>query len=442
MDFHGGIKLPLNHELTLEKPIVALKHPGRVVLLLSQHQGSPAVACVAPGDTVRTFDVVARGMGATSCDVHSSVSGKVEAIGEFPHPHYKFSQGIVIASDGADTPNGEISVCEKESFSLAEIIDASAKCGIVDSASGMLPLSCKLSSAREKPIHYLIISFVQNEPYVHNSETMMRYFFDEIMHAVSWLAAAMSPKFVFLAVPYHMHKLLSTLDTAISGSKDFRIIRVTDKYPQGNESILASCILKTHVKPGRLADANCMVVDASTAFFLYEALKYRKPQIDCYITVSGYGITKPSNVKARVGTPISEIVAQCGGFCGTINSVVVSGLMSGFSQYTLDAPVIKTTSAVTVLPTERLSSPHEDGCMRCKKCIDHCPAYLNPSSINRLSRAGRHHDTIAEGLYSCIECGVCSYICPSRINITHSIILSKKVIMERSVRERELNARS
>lgn len=440
MDFHGGIKLPLNYELTLDKPVVALKPPGRVTLLMSQHQGSPAVPCVAPGDAVRAFDVVARGQGAVSCDVHSPVSGKVELIGEFAHPHYKYSQGIVIVSDGNDTTNEAIAVTGKETFTIDEVMEASKKCGVVDSASGMQPLHCKLAASREKPVHYLIISFVQNEPYVHNVETMTRYFLDEIMHGISYLAGAMSSRFVFLAVPYHLHKLISTLDSAVADFREFKIVRVSDKYPQGNESILASCILKTAVKPGKLSDSNCSVIDASTVLHLYEALKFSRPQIDCYVTVSGYGVTKPSNVKARIGTPIAEVIAQCGGFCGTINSVVVSGLMSGFSQYALDVPLIKNTSAITVLPTERLSSPHEESCMRCKKCLDHCPARLNPSALNRLSRAGSHAETIDEGLYSCIECGVCSYICPSRINITHSIILSKKVILERSVREREMDA--
>ncbi|HNY11439.1 MAG TPA: RnfABCDGE type electron transport complex subunit C [Candidatus Wallbacteria bacterium] len=437
MDFHGGIKLPLNNELTEEKPLVSLKIPSKVCVLLSQHNGSPAVACVKPGDRVKTFDLIARGMGAISCDVHAPLSGTVESVSEFTHPHYKYSPAVVIASDGQDTPNGEIKVSDRTAFSLDEIIEKSRQCSIVDRASSNYPLWYKLSEIKNKQIYYLIVNFVQNEPYVHNVETMARNFTDEILSGILFMSSALSPKFIFLAVPYHMKKLIATLESAISAYKNIKIIRVTDKYPQGNEAILASCILKADIRHGKLSDAGCFVLDASVAYFLYEALKFNKPQIDTYLTVSGYAIAKPSNVKVRIGTMISEIIEQCGGLCGTVNSMVIDGLMSGFSQYTTNVPVIKTTSALTLLPTERLSTPHEETCMRCKKCIDHCPASLNPAFINRLSRLGKHSETAAAGIYSCIECGVCSYICPSRINITHSIILSKKMILQSNIKGRE-----
>ncbi len=437
MDFHGGIKLPLNNELTDEKPLVSLKIPAKVCVLLSQHNGSPAVPCVKTGERVRTFDLIARGMGAVSCDVHAPLSGTIESVSEFAHPHYKYSQAIVIASDGLDTPNGDIKVSDRKDFSLDELIEKSKQCAIVDRAASKHPLWYKLSELKNKQLYYLIVNFVQNEPYVHSVETMARYFTDEILNGILFTSSALSPKFIFLAVPYHMKKLIATLESAIAPHKNIKIIRVTDKYPQGDEAILASCILKADIKPGKLSDAGCFVLDASVAYFLYEAMKFNKPQIDTYITVSGYAIAKPSNVKVRIGTMISDIIEQCGGLCGTVNSMVIDGLMSGYSQFTTSVPVIKTTSALTLLPTERLSTPNEEACMRCKKCIDHCPAFLNPVRINRLSRQGKHAETVNAGIYSCIECGVCSYICPSRINITHSIILSKKMILQSNIKGRE-----
>lgn len=442
MDFHGGIKLPLNHELTIDKPVTAIKLPERAIVHLSQHSGSTAVPCVSAGDKVKTYDIIARGIGAVSCDIHSPVSGVVESIQEFIHPHYKYSQAIVIKSDGQDTGNGNISVSSKTDYTLTELIEISKKAGIIDTISEGLPLGHKLSEIvekkAEKNIHYLIISFVQNEPYIHNIETIARNFTQDIFDTISIFNNALKPKFIFLSVAHSRKKLINTLEDYISQNevfKNVKIIRVTDKYPQQNEVVLANCILKTNIPAKKIIDNNCFIMDAATLFFLHEALKFNKPQIECYMTVSGYGITRPANVKVRIGTPIRDIIEQCGGFCGNVTTVVLNGLMSGFSQYSLDVPVIKSSSALTAMPTERLSSPDEAPCMRCKKCIDHCPVYLNPALLNNLSRSEHHIDTVEAGIYSCIECGVCSYICPSRINITHSIMLSKKKILELRLRE-------
>ena len=444
MDFHGGLKLPLNHELTIDKPLTLAKPPRKVCVLLSQHSGSPAVASVARGERVKLFDVIAKAIGAVSCDVHSPVSGVVEAVDEYAHPYYKYSQGIVIAADPPGEENGALSFNEAQRFEIDEIAELAKKCSVIDTVSGNKPLHSKLSGLKPSQVHYFIVSFVQNEPYIHNMETISHNYMDEIISSVSYLGDALSPAFIFLAIPYHMIKLITAIDNKLNKNraeyKNFKIVRVTDKYPQANELILASSILKTKINPSKiLQNHKCLILDASTMFHLYEALKFKKPQIDCHLTVSGYGITKPANVKARIGTYISDIVEQCGGFCGNVNSVIVDGLMSGYSQFTLDVPIIKSNRSITVIPTERLSSSGEEKCMRCKKCVDMCPMGLNPARLNFISRSSAHEKAVEEGIYSCIECGVCSYICPSRINIAHSIILSKKMILEANIRRRKMN---
>ncbi len=442
MDFHGGLKLPLNHELTINKPVILAKTSRKMCVLFGQHSGSPAAAVVEAGQRVKLFEVIARAMGAVSCDVHSPVSGVVESIGEFVHPYYKYCQGAVIAADEPGPEEGSLSFDDSHEFSMEQIVERAEKCSIIDTVSDNGPLHCKISGLNKGALHYLIISFVQNEPYIHNIETIARTYLDEIFTCISYLNGAAAPAFIFLALPYHMAGLIISIDNKLAEYRDVlkncKIIRVTDKYPQANELVLASSILKTRIAPGGLIRNNkCLILDAATVFHLYEALKFNKPQIDCHLTVSGYGITRPANIKARAGTYISDIIEQCGGFCGNVNSLVIDGLMSGFSQFTPDVPVIKSNRSITVIPTERLSSSGEQKCMRCKKCIDSCPMRLDPARLNYLGRVKKYEQAVDSGIYSCIECGVCSYICPSRINITQSIILSKKMILETNARRRQ-----
>ena len=56
---------------------------GSVKIMLSQHIGAPAIACVEEGDTVKKGDVIAKAPdGALSVNIHASVSGRVTTVNE------------------------------------------------------------------------------------------------------------------------------------------------------------------------------------------------------------------------------------------------------------------------------------------------------------------------------------------------------------------------
>ena len=62
-------------------PIEEYHGTRSVKLLLSQHLGAPAVACVNVGDTVKRGDLVAKAAeGALSVNIHASIDGKVTAV--------------------------------------------------------------------------------------------------------------------------------------------------------------------------------------------------------------------------------------------------------------------------------------------------------------------------------------------------------------------------
>lgn len=438
-------KLPLNYELTINKPLVNILNPKRVCVLLSQHKGSDAISCVDVGNYVKAYDLIAKAVGAISCNIHAPISGKIVQISDFVHPYYKYCQGIIIEADNTNNEvETKLEFNLKEEFTLDEICEIAFNKGVVDTFSNNIPFHVKLLDLKPQTINYLIISFVQNEPYVHNLETITTNYLDEILTSILYLTKALLPSFVFLTVPYHMTNLIIKLDEKIVNfKKDFKnieIIRVSDSYSQEFEPILVSTILKTNVKTLKTKyRSKYLATDAITMFHLYEALKFSKPYVETFLTVSGYGILKPSNVKVKIGTYLSDIISQCGGFCGNVNFVIMDGLMSGYSQYTLDVPIIKTNKAVTLMPTERIVvDESEKKCMRCKKCIDHCPMSLNPYKFYLIFNSKSYYEADYYNINQCIECGICSYICPVRIHLLHAIILLKKILIELKMKKENL----
>lgn len=68
-----NVPAPLSGELTV----------GNVKIMLSQHIGVPAAACVEEGDTVKKGDVIAKAPeNALSVNIHASIDGKVTTVNE------------------------------------------------------------------------------------------------------------------------------------------------------------------------------------------------------------------------------------------------------------------------------------------------------------------------------------------------------------------------
>jgi electron transport complex protein RnfC len=84
------------------------------------------------------------------------------------------------------------------------------------------------------------------------------------------------------------------------------------------------------------------------------------------------------------------------------------------------------TDAILVLDAGRAAQVTDYPCINCGECVRACPARMQINLLVRYLEAGRYED--AEELYdlhSCVECGLCSYVCVSKIPILQYITLAK-----------------
>ena len=55
--------------------------------------------------------------------------------------------------------------------------------------------------------------------------------------------------------------------------------------------------------------------------------------------------------------------------------------------------------------------------------------HLMPLNLNRFSIAKNYEMADRYHILDCIECGLCSYICPSKRNLLHNIRIGKQEVM-------------
>ncbi len=73
--------------------------------------------------------------------------------------------------------------------------------------------------------------------------------------------------------------------------------------------------------------------------------------------------------------------------------------------------------------------PDPQQCIRCGKCVEICPANLQPIQISAYSLNNMMEHAEKYRALDCIECGSCSFICPSKRPLLQSIRVAKREIV-------------
>ena len=229
---------------------------------------------------------------------------------------------------------------------------------------------------------------------------------------------------------------IRTLKSLVADEANIEVKETETKYPQGGEKMLIKALLNREVPVGGLPlDVGVVVNNTSTAAAVYEAVKLGKPLIDRPLTITGSGITKPMNIRVKIGTPVSEIIDQAGGFNGEVGKVILGGPMMGKSQPSLDVHVVKGTSGILVLQKHEVENYSPVPCINCARCVDVCPTNLVPTKLAKLAQLEKLDRMEEMQVMNCIECGSCSYICPSRRPLVHNIRIGKAEVTARNKSE-------
>ncbi|HWR73009.1 MAG TPA: electron transport complex subunit RsxC, partial [Nitrospirota bacterium] len=313
--FSGGVHPPDNKSLTAHKPTVAAAIPQRVIIPLSQHIGAPAKPLVVIGQEVKKGEKIGESGGFVSAPVHATVSGKVAAIGSFPHILGMNTTSVVIESDGKDEwVAGLRENPAYDQLSPDELRKLVQDAGIVGMGGATFPTHVKLSPPKEKPIDVVILNGAECEPYLTSDHRLMLERPKEIIEGLKILMRILNVSKGHIGIESNKPDAIETLQKAAAGSPEVKVWPVKVKYPQGAEKMLIKAIADRTVPAGGLPmDCGVVVQNVGTAVAIYDAVRYGRPLIERYVTVTGRGVKEPKNFLARIGTPFSQLIAEAGG---------------------------------------------------------------------------------------------------------------------------------
>jgi electron transport complex protein RnfC len=302
--------------------------------------------------------------------------------------------------------------------------------GIVGMGGAAFPAHVKLSPPKEKPIDVVILNGAECEPYLTADYRLMLERPQEVVEGMNVLMKILGASKGFIGIENNKPDAIESMKKAVSGETNIQVCALEVKYPQGAEKMLIKAAVGREVPPrGLPMDVGVVVHNIGTAVAIYEAVRYGKPLIERVVTVTGEGIKEPKNLMVKIGSLVSDLIKECGGFKSDIAKVISGGPMMGFALYSLDVPVTKGTSGILVLLEEEVVHIEDFGpCIRCGRCIDICPMGLMPSMLSVLSERGFYEEAKDYNLFDCFECGSCAYVCPSKRPIVQLVRLAKSLV--------------
>ena len=433
LTFKRGVHPPDGKALSAELPIevVLPKEGSELFYPMSQHIGAPCEPLVAVGDLVKLGQKIAESPAFMSAPIFASVSGEVVGIRPMLVPGGAMVNSIVVKNDGKmEEVEGLNQGQDYKTMTDEQILATIKNAGVVGLGGAGFPTHVKLNPPKDVPIDYILINAAECEPYLTCDYRLMLEEPERIIVGLQIMLKLHPNAKGVIGIEMNKPKAIEVMTKACEGIDNISVQPLVTKFPQGSEKHLIVAITNKEVKSGALpASAGCIVDNVDTVVAIERAIVKGRPLMRRIVTISGNGIKKPGNYKIRIGMTLRDLVEEIGGFKQDTPPVklIAGGPMMGPSLYTLDVATVKTTSGLLCFTKEEAYIPEEKNCIRCGKCVDHCPMALMPFVLNACALKGDGDGFVANYGLDCIECGSCSYECPAKRQLAQSIRALKKI---------------
>ena len=418
-----GIRIPQAMKFAEELPLLIAPVPARLLVPLNQAIGFNAAALVQPGESVKKGQPIAASAGnAPGAPVHAPTSGTVTDISIQPVTGRGDARCIEITADGLDERwGGYRSYANPLGLATSQLRDAVAEAGIVGLGGAMFPTRIKLNPGLG--VSTLILNGAECEPRINCDDALMCSQPDSILLGAQIMLRILAADECLLAVKEHS-TAAEHLQNSINKLNDdrFRLERVPAVYPAGGEAQLIRLLKGIEVPHDGLPwDTGVICQNVATAAALADFFTHAEPLISRIVTISGTGVQRPVNVRARIGTAISELIECAGGYTPAAQRLIMGGPMMGIALPDDALPVTKACNSLFVAGHDELSAQTAAmPCIRCGECATACPVNLTPQLLLQSARAQDFDRLETLALADCIECGCCDYVCPSHIPLTQT----------------------
>lgn len=302
-----------------------------------------------------------------------------------------------------------------------ELISKVKNAGVVGAGGAGFPTHVKLDANAE----YLIINGAECEPLLRVDRLLMENYAEKLCSAVELIKTAVGAKHAVIATKSHYKKAVEALKKATANS-EISLHLMKSYYPSGDEQQMVFEVTGRVVPTGGIPlDIGVVVANVATVLGVADAVN-DVPVTEKIVTVTGE-VLRPVTLRVPIGTPISELLKAAKAPQDMTGYVmIIGGPCMGFVGTDIKMPVTKTTGGIIVLPEthplilQKQRSIDSDAklaravCCGCSMCTQLCPRNslglnVEPHKVMRAFAYGDVQLAAKNGVFSCCDCGICTY---------------------------------
>jgi len=301
----------------------------------------------------------------------------------------------------------------------------------------------------------VIVSSISLEPFLARGDVQIAKRLSSFVRGLSHLQSLLEYQPIHLVVPHMDSPLATRVREAVRGHAWVKLVELPMRHGLEDFSVIARSLgykQQDESPVWALNVAGVLAVDRT--------LTMSKPATVRIISIGGPSVKSPCHLKAIPGYPIKKILSDrlSDGPARIINGGVMKGeTMDGWLGLDCEC------EGLTVVPesadreflgfmklggdrqsyskcfassvgagfAERLTTAlrgEQRACIACNHCEEVCPSGLMPQLIHKYLYNDELEEAEWAGTDMCSGCGLCSYVCPSKIELRAEIQAAKNRI--------------
>lgn len=297
----------------------------------------------------------------------------------------------------------------------------------------------------------VIVNGAECEPLLRVDQQVMELYAAEIVEGLRLVMEQTGAKEGVIALKKHYEGAVKALGAAIEPFGQLRLHLLREYYPAGDEQQIVYEVTGRVVPTGGLPlDVGAVVCNASTLLNVADAAAGKKA-VEKYVTVGG-AVRTPRTFKVPVGISCRELLEAAGGTAEPCR-YIIGGPCMGRVTDDPDVPVTKTTGGFLAFPVDHpLWKLREETlnmqlirsvCCQCSMCTQMCPRNalglnVQPHKAMRTIAQGTDLLGDANGVFSCCNCGVCTYYaCNFGLKPSQAMQQMKAMLAQKGVKPRK-----
>lgn len=277
----------------------------------------------------------------------------------------------------------------------------------------------------------LVIRLFDEDSFRYTDSLVAKIYTNEIVKGAQILAKAMNCYGILFVIDQKFENKEKLENFNIS---NLRILQVkTKKSPCGTQKQIEQAFKKSGIKKTSNLDItkNDFFTDSSTLYEVYKAVICSTPSVSHLVHFSGNCLYSSCLLDVKIGTTLKDIVNQIGGFAKEPSVIVINGLIYGNSVESLNVPITKSVKSVEFISKTKITDNQIYSCVNCGNCRYICPSKISPDVLYSYAVNFKEiPEVLKNTVLSCEECGICNTVCPARLPLTKTISYLKDTVCE------------